>query len=120
LHIKSKQKLIPSCLVRLPEGVERLVPVEVTDLATSPLDVFPLPLDVSSLQNLAKTLGLIQAQAEMECGDDRAKGMQPGTEGNDPLSCMGNTDGSTAENDLSESGAHLSQPYGARETGGKR
>jgi hypothetical protein len=120
LHIKNKQKLIPSCLVRLPEGVERLVPIEMTNLAPGLPDMYPLPLDVSSLQNLAKAFALIQAGAETECGDDQTEIVQPIADGNDPLSCMGNADSDTADDDLSDGGVHLSQPNGAREAGGKK
>jgi hypothetical protein len=109
LHVKNKQNLILSCLIQLPEGVERLVPVEVTNLARSPLFVFSLPLDVSSLQNLVETFARIEAQAEMECSDERARAAA-GANGDDPVSSVGNTGGSTTGSDLSDGRAHLSHP----------
>ena len=54
LHLKIKQEMVPCCLVQLSEGVERLIPISSTDLASSPPVVFPLQVDISSLHNLVK------------------------------------------------------------------
>ena len=120
LHIKNQRRLIPSCLVRLPEGVERLVPVAATNLATSPLNVHPLPLDVSSLQNLIGTFARIQAQVGMECGDGNATDTQSNADGDQTQSGMANTGDDTAANSLSNRSAHLPQPRIAAGTGGAK
>jgi hypothetical protein len=65
-HIKNKQEMVPCCQVRLPEGVERLLPIQVTDLAEEPPVVFPVPLGLSSLQALAQAFLRIQAQLGAE------------------------------------------------------
>ena len=70
LHIKNKQQLIPCCLVQLAEGVERLVPISVTNLATTPPHVFPLPVDLSSLENLTAAFARIQGQLDREQADE--------------------------------------------------
>ncbi len=68
-HIKNKQEMVPCCQVRLPEGVERLLPIAVTDLADEPPVVFPVPLGLSSLQALAQAFLRIQAQLGVEGND---------------------------------------------------
>jgi hypothetical protein len=47
-------------------GANRLVPVSLTNLASAPLDVFPVPLDISSLQKLTQTYRRIAAQVATE------------------------------------------------------
>jgi hypothetical protein len=98
LHIKNKQELVPCCVVHLAEGAERLIPIGVTDLATAPPVIFPIPIDISSLHNLTQAFMRIIAQIEKECGD--------GTTGNSKLnggdsfgtSHLENTDCSPAGN----------------------
>ena len=70
---------MPSCLVRLATGVERLVPIEVTDLTAMSAAVFPVPLDLSSLHNLIKTFAHVQAQLKREGADERARNKPPAT-----------------------------------------
>jgi hypothetical protein len=118
LHVKNKQNLILSCLIQLPEGVERLVPVEVTNLARSPLLVFSLPLDVSSLQNLVQTFARMKAQVEMECSDETA-GAAAGPNGDDPVPSVGNAGDRTTTSDLPDGGTHLSQPRHTSGRGGE-
>jgi hypothetical protein len=110
--------LIPSCLVRLPEGVERLVPVAATNLATSPLDVHPIPLDVSSLQKLVHAFVYIQAQVETECGDGNATGIQSNADGNQTQSGLANIGGDTTADGSSDRSTHLPQPGIASGAGG--
>ncbi|MBT3392214.1 MAG: hypothetical protein HN413_17590 [Chloroflexi bacterium] len=69
LHLKNRQELIPSCLVKIAEGVERLIPVSVTDLSGSPAVVFPSPVDLSSLHNLIQAFLRLEAQIGKECED---------------------------------------------------
>jgi hypothetical protein len=118
LHIKNQRQLIPSCLVRLPEGVERLVPVAATNLATSPLNVHPSPLDVSSLQKLVHAFMYIQALVETECGDGNATGTQSNADGNQTQSGLANTGGDTTADGSSDRSTHLPQPCIAPEAGG--
>jgi len=118
LHIKNQRQLIPSCLVRLPEGVERLVPVAATNLAISPLDVHPSPLDVSSLQKLVHAFACIQAQVETECGDGNAAGTQSNADGNQTQSGLANTGDDTTADSFSDRSTHLSQPGIASGAGG--
>ncbi len=118
LHIKNQRQLIPSCLVRLPEGVERLVPVAATNLATTPLDVHPSPLDVFSLQKLVHAFMYIQAQVEMECGDGNATDTQSNADGNQTQSGLANAGGNTTANGSSDHSTHLPQPCIASGAGG--
>jgi hypothetical protein len=118
LHVKNKQNLVLSCLIQLPEGVDRLVPVEVTNLARSPLIVFSLPLDVSSLQNLVQTFARIEAQVEMECSDERA-GAAASANGDNPISGVGNTGDSPTTSDPPDDRAHLSHPHHLSSRGGE-
>jgi hypothetical protein len=53
----------------LPDA-SRLVPVDVTNLAATPPDVFPAPLALSSLQDLTQTFSHILAQVTTERCDD--------------------------------------------------
>lgn len=73
LHIKNKQEMVRSCLVQLAEDVERLIPIQVTDLAMAAPDTFPVPLDISSLHRLTETFARIVAQMKRECGDEGNK-----------------------------------------------
>ena len=70
IHIQNKQELVRSCLVLLTEDVERLIPLAVTDLGLAPPDVFPVPLDICSLQNLTETFSRIAGQLEREEEDE--------------------------------------------------
>ena len=74
LHIKNKQALVRSCLVLLTESVERLIPLAVTDLALSPPAVYPVPLDISSLQTLIETFNRIAMQLEKEDENGEERG----------------------------------------------
>jgi hypothetical protein len=66
LQIRNKQDLVLSCHVQIVPGVNRLVPISLTDLATKPIDVFPSPLHISSLQNLTQSYQRIVAQVATE------------------------------------------------------
>jgi hypothetical protein len=76
LHIKNKQELVLSCHVQITPGVNRLVPLNLTDLATTPVDVFPAPLHISSVQNLVRIYRRIVAQIEMEKGNGAGNQLQ--------------------------------------------
>jgi hypothetical protein len=76
LHIKNKQELIPSCLVRLAEGAERLIPISVTNLAVETPNIFPSPIDISSLHELTQVFLRLVAQIEKECGDGTIRDLQ--------------------------------------------
>jgi hypothetical protein len=110
LHIKNHKYLTPSCLVRLPEGVERLVPLAATNLAATPVDVYPLPFDVSSLQSLIQTFVHLQAQVERECGNGNTTNTQPETVGNQSQQCMANTDYGSARDSPADDSTDLPQP----------
>jgi len=120
LHIKHKQKLIPACLIRLKAGVERLVPIAVTNLAISPPTVFPLPLDLSSLCNLNQAFRRIQAQIEGECRDDRAKNEQPTPEERPSATGVGNPDRNATANNSADDSQDLPKSGSPMETGGKQ
>ena len=74
LHIKNKQNMVPSALIQLQEGVNRLVPLESTNMAVSPPVVFPLPVDISSLEKLTKIFDQIQAEVKREDSDETRAG----------------------------------------------
>jgi hypothetical protein len=102
------------------EGVDRLVPVAVTNLATVPVIVYSLPLDVSSLQNLIQTFARIQEQVESECGDENTKDPKPNTVSDQAQACMANIGGSAAGNGLSDRCSNLQQPDRGQNPGGIR
>ena len=118
LHLKNKQELIPSCLVLLAEGAERLIPVNVTNLAASSPVAFPLPMDLSSLHNLTKVFLRIQAQMGKECGDGSAgRGEFNGSSISDPDG-LGNTDRSSTGNGAANDGLDLPPDYRTMGAGG--
>jgi hypothetical protein len=120
LHIKNHRNLIPSCVIQVLEGVDRLVPVAVTDLATAPVIVYSLPLDVSSLQNLIQTFARIQEQVESECDDESTEDTKPNTANGQSQAGMANTGDSTAGNGLSDRCSRLPQPDPGQRSGGTR
>jgi len=99
--------LIPSCLIQLPEGVERIVPIAVTDLATAPIIMYSLPLDVSSLQNLIQTFACIEGQVKVECGNENPEDGKSNETGNQSQSDMAKTGGSATESGLTDSASGL-------------
>jgi hypothetical protein len=101
LHVKDHRNLIPSCLIQVLEGVDRLVPV-------------------SSLQNLIQTFACIQEQVESECGDENTKDPEPNTASDQSQAGMANTGGSAAENSLSDRCSNLQQPDPGQNPGGIR
>jgi hypothetical protein len=108
LHIKNKQEMIPCCLVRLPEGVERLLPIQVTNLAAELPVVFPVPLDLSSLQALTRAFLRIQAQLGKE-GRDGSNGDPPiGRDGNRASAGLGNVE--PFSTDSSSANSHPNLP----------
>ena len=107
IHIKNKQALVRSCLVLLRENVERLIPLAVTDLAMAPPAVFPVPVDISSLQNLIQTFSRIirQLEEEDENGEERS-GTAGGAECCSPTG-MAHLDRSGAERSAADCGPRL-------------
>lgn len=119
LHIRNKQELVRCCLVQLTENVERLIPIQVTDLALSVPDIFPVPLDISSLHSLTDTFAHIAAQLERECGDEGNGREQREGEENVTESGLGNVDSGTTGECAENSGLDLSGDGYALEEGGK-
>jgi hypothetical protein len=118
LHIKNKRELIPSCLVRLAEGAERLIPISVTDLAVLPPVVFPLPVDISSLHNLAQVYVRIRAQIGKECEDGATGNSQFDRSTISAPECLGNIDSSPAKGSAANDGVDLSPDRRAVDGGG--
>mgnify|MGYP006306436839 FL=1 len=102
------------------EGVDRLVPVAVTDLAATPVIVYSSPLDVSSLENLVQAFARVQEQVEVECGDENTEDPNPNAAGDQSQAGVANTDRSTAGNSLSDRCSRLPQPGPDQESGGTR
>jgi hypothetical protein len=107
LHIKNKQELVRSCLVLLTESVERLIPLAVTDLALSPPDVFPVPLDLSSLQNLTQTFSRIAMQLEREETDEASGDCPAKGDAGRPPTGVGNLERPGTESGAADRGPHL-------------
>ena len=102
------------------EGVDRLVPVAVTDLAATPVIVYSSPLDVSSLRNLIQTFAHIEEQVEAECGDENTEDPKPNAAGDQSQAGVANTGSSTAGSGFSDRRSRLSQPDPGQESGGTR
>ena len=94
LHIKNKQEKIPRCLISLPEGVECWLPIQLTNLADVPPDIFPIPIDLHSLQTLAHIFLRFQAQLEQEGRDGSHNQTDPNGEGAQAPTGLGDTRGS--------------------------
>jgi hypothetical protein len=94
LHIKNKQEKNPRCLISLPEGVERWLPIEVTSLADIPPDIFLLPIDLHSLQTLVHIFLRLEAQLEQEGRDGNDNKTDPNGEGAQAATSLGDTRGS--------------------------
>jgi hypothetical protein len=119
LHLKNKQELIPSCLVRIAEGVERLIPVNVTNLATTSPVVYPLPLDLSSLHDLTQVFLRIQTQVGKECEDGSPGSAQFSRNGIDDGDGLGNPDSYPAGNSVPGDGVDLPQAGREMDAGGE-
>lgn len=118
LHLKNKQELIPSCLVQIAEGVERLIPVSVTDLSASPPVVFPLPVDISSLHNLIQAVLRLQVQNGKECEDGEAGSIQCNGDSLSAADGLGDLDGHATRDGAADDGLDLWSDCGAVEPGG--
>ncbi len=118
LHLKNKQGLVPSCLVQIAEGVERLIPVSVTDISASPPLAFPLPVDLSSLHNLIQAFLRLDAQIGKEC-EDGAAGSIPFSGGSlSAADDLGDPDSNPTRDGAADDGLDLSSDCGAMEPGG--
>jgi hypothetical protein len=69
LRTKNKQEKITRCLISLPDGGERWLPVEVTNFSEVQPAVFPVLLDLPSLENLVKIYLGLQVQFDQEGSD---------------------------------------------------
>jgi len=118
LHLKNKQELIPSCLVQITEGVERLLPVSVTDLSASPPVVFPLPVDLSSLHNLTQAFLRLDAQIGKECEDGTAGSTQFNGDSLSSADDLGNLDGNATRAGTADDGLDLLSDCRTVEPGG--
>lgn len=49
-----------SCVVRLPSGAERFIPLEVTDHAPDPIEIYPHPLSLTAVTRLLEVYGRIK------------------------------------------------------------
>jgi hypothetical protein len=104
LHIQNKHDLVLSCQVQIIPGANRLVPVGLTDLASAPSDVFPVPLDISSLRKLVQTYQRIAAQVETEKRDEgTAQSLERGSRRNS----VANTRRQAAARGAEGDGVHL-------------
>ena len=119
LHIKNKQNLVPSCLIRLRAGVERLVPIEATNLAASTPTIFPLPLDLSSLYNLNQTFRRIHAQLERGRRDDPVQNEQSTPAQYHSKTGVGDPDRSATTNHSADDRQGLPKSGRSMETGGR-
>lgn len=102
------------------EGVDRLVPVAVTDLAATPVLVHSSPLDVSSLENLVQAFAHVQEQVEVECGDENTEDPKPNAASDQSQAGVASTGGSTAGHGLSDRCSDLRQPDRGQRSEGPR
>ncbi len=58
------------CAVKLPEGVSRLIPIEVTDLCPETVTIYSLPLSLSSVKQLLATYHRITSKSVEETEDE--------------------------------------------------
>jgi hypothetical protein len=103
--------------VQLPEGAERLIPLAVTNLATSPPTVYPLPLDLSSLYNLTQTFGKITGQVHMEQRDEAAKRTFSNPDNDTTAAGVADANREPAASRSPNGRPHLSQPRQTKQTG---
>jgi hypothetical protein len=94
LHIKNKQEKNPRCLISLPEGVERWLPIEVTNLSGIPPEIFPIPIDLHALQTLAPIFLRFEAQLEQEGRNGSHNKTHPNGAGAQAPTSLGDTRGS--------------------------
>jgi hypothetical protein len=112
--------LIPSCVISLAGGAERLVPVSVTDLAETPPPGFALPLDLAGVYNLLQTVERLERQLEgEEAHGNRAN--EPGEPDHDAAGpSLGDLDGPATANRFAHLGTDLSAVDPQRGSGGKK
>lgn len=100
------------------EGVERLIPLRVTDLAPSVPAIFALPLDLTSLYTLTQVFARIEAQVERECSDGRNPGSQPIRADDSSPPSLADADNHPAPNSAAHNGADLPVSQHAIQRGG--
>ena len=81
IHITNKPNSGRCCVLWFEEGIERNVPVEATDRSIEPLNIFPLPLNLSSVRQLLTTCEQIISQIMEETMEEEENGSirEPGT-----------------------------------------
>jgi hypothetical protein len=63
LHfIENKQHRGKCCIVQFRNDVTRHIPLQVTDRAPEPIDIYPIPLDLTSVRQLQTTFAQIVCQ----------------------------------------------------------
>lgn len=67
--IIAKQYLGRCCVVWIQEGIERVVPLTATDRSDEPITIFPLPIDLSSVQQVLATFRRIESQPAEDAED---------------------------------------------------
>ena len=110
-HLVVKEKGFPH--------TERLVPIDVTNLAISTPTTFSLPLDLSSLHNLNQTFRRIHAHLEKECRDDTAGNEQPTSEQYYSAPGMGDLDRRATTNNSANDRQGLPKSGNSVEAGGQ-
>jgi hypothetical protein len=69
IGITNKSYLGQCCVVWMQDGVERNVPITATDRSPEPFRLYPLPLDLSSVQRLLKAYARLRTQLAEETED---------------------------------------------------
>jgi hypothetical protein len=121
IHIQNTHRLVLCGVVQLAKDVERLVPLQATNLAERQPETFPLSLGLSSLEQLIRTYEWIQSSNGQEvehAGEEPPKNNlrdRPVT----PAS-MANADHFATGNRVSNSGTGVSIPGASRGAGGER
>ncbi len=72
IGITNKQYGGRCCAVKLPEGVSRLIPIEVTDLSLETITIYSLPLSLSSVKQLLATYHRITSTKSVEETEDES------------------------------------------------
>ena len=62
LDIANRAHIGRACVIQLRDGLERIVPLAVTDRAPESVTIFPLSLNLSSVRQLVRTFGRITSQ----------------------------------------------------------
>lgn len=85
-------------------GVNRMVPIHLTNLASTPIDLFPAPLHISSLENLTQVYREIARQVATERSN--GENGRPDESGG-PRGSMGHVQSAATATDMANDGSHL-------------